>query len=164
MEMMRFVLTWLDARCYRLCWCSINPKPFLWELWSALLSIRCINFKAFFPRSESRREMTLVLSMNPFLDPEGDPPLSPYQPLWETECCTKSCLSNSAPPSGSGEQFKQGTEPTQAFIHSFIQSLIHLTRSCSTDCTTVQFCAGCDCILQYYLKVNHLKSFSIRCY
>uniref|UniRef100_A0A3Q3VVW5 SERTA domain-containing protein n=1 Tax=Mola mola TaxID=94237 RepID=A0A3Q3VVW5_MOLML len=42
--------------------------------------------------------MTLVLSMNPFLDPEGDPPLSTYQPIWESERCTKACLTNPAPP------------------------------------------------------------------
>lgn len=53
--------------------------------------------------------MTLVLSMNPFLDPEGDPPLSTYQPIWESERCTKTCLSNPAPPCSSEEQFTPGT-------------------------------------------------------
>lgn len=52
--------------------------------------------------------MTLILSMNPFLDPEGDPPLSPYQPVWESERCTKTCLSNSAPPCSSEDEFTQG--------------------------------------------------------
>uniref|UniRef100_A0A3P8TLV9 SERTA domain containing 4 n=1 Tax=Amphiprion percula TaxID=161767 RepID=A0A3P8TLV9_AMPPE len=52
--------------------------------------------------------MTLVLSMNPFLDPEGDPPLSTYQPIWESERCTKTCLSNPGPPCSSEEQFTQG--------------------------------------------------------
>ncbi|XP_029982554.1 SERTA domain-containing protein 4 [Sphaeramia orbicularis] len=49
--------------------------------------------------------MTLVLSMNPFLDPEGDPPLSTYQPIWESERCKKTCLSNPALPCSSEEQF-----------------------------------------------------------
>lgn len=64
----------------------------------------------FFSRPESEREMTLVLSMNPFLDPEGDPPLSTYQPIWESERCTKACLTNPAPPCSSEEQFTQGTD------------------------------------------------------
>ncbi|XP_023140414.2 SERTA domain-containing protein 4 isoform X1 [Amphiprion ocellaris] len=55
--------------------------------------------------------MTLVLSMNPFLDPEGDPPLSTYQPIWESEHCTKTCLSNPGPPCSSEEQFTQAEPP-----------------------------------------------------
>ncbi|XP_034015656.1 SERTA domain-containing protein 4-like [Thalassophryne amazonica] len=51
--------------------------------------------------------MTLVLSMNPFLDPEGDPPLSAYQTIWELEHCTKICLSSSDPPHTSELQFTQ---------------------------------------------------------
>lgn len=48
--------------------------------------------------------MTLVLSMNPFLDPEGDPPpLSTYRQIWQSERCTKSCLSNPSLPCGSEE-------------------------------------------------------------
>ncbi|KAF3844449.1 hypothetical protein F7725_007612 [Dissostichus mawsoni] len=42
--------------------------------------------------------MTLVLSMNPFLDPEGDPPPSTFPPIWESKRCTKTCLSDPAPP------------------------------------------------------------------
>lgn len=49
--------------------------------------------------------MTLVLSMNPFLDPEGDPPLSTYRQIWQSERCTKSCLSNPSLPCSSEEQF-----------------------------------------------------------
>lgn len=55
--------------------------------------------------------MTLVLSMNPFLDPEGDSPLATYQPLWESERCTKTCLSTAALPCGSAERLTQGAEP-----------------------------------------------------
>lgn len=61
-----------------------------------------------FSRSKSETEMTLVLSMNPFLDPEGDPP--PYQPIWESERRTKTCLSSPVPPCSSEEQFTQGTD------------------------------------------------------
>ncbi|XP_077395864.1 SERTA domain-containing protein 4 [Festucalex cinctus] len=39
--------------------------------------------------------MTLVLSMNPFLKPEGEPPLPTYQPIWKMERCSKTSLSNS---------------------------------------------------------------------
>lgn len=53
--------------------------------------------------------MTLVLSMNPFLDPEGDPPLSTYQTIWESERGAKTCLTNSALPCSSEEHFTQGT-------------------------------------------------------
>lgn len=53
--------------------------------------------------------MTLVLSMNPFLDPEGDPPLATYQPIWESDRCTKTCLSDATPPCTSEEQFTPGT-------------------------------------------------------
>uniref|UniRef100_A0A3B3ZZE1 SERTA domain-containing protein n=1 Tax=Periophthalmus magnuspinnatus TaxID=409849 RepID=A0A3B3ZZE1_9GOBI len=52
--------------------------------------------------------MTLVLSMNPFLDPEGDPPLSTLQQIWESERCPKSCLSNSSLPCSSEEPFTRG--------------------------------------------------------
>ncbi|TRY60153.1 hypothetical protein DNTS_003727 [Danionella cerebrum] len=44
--------------------------------------------------------MALVLTMNPFCEPEGEasPPI--YQPIWESETCTKSCTSTSSPPGG----------------------------------------------------------------
>uniref|UniRef100_A0A8C6U0X5 SERTA domain containing 4 n=1 Tax=Neogobius melanostomus TaxID=47308 RepID=A0A8C6U0X5_9GOBI len=53
--------------------------------------------------------MTLVLSMNPFLDPEGDPPLSTYRQIWQSERCTKSCLTNPSLPCSSEESFTRGT-------------------------------------------------------
>uniref|UniRef100_A0A1A7YTP6 SERTA domain containing 4 n=2 Tax=Iconisemion striatum TaxID=60296 RepID=A0A1A7YTP6_9TELE len=49
--------------------------------------------------------MTLVLSMNPFLDSEGEPPLSGFPPIWESERCTKTCLSKSDPACGSEQPF-----------------------------------------------------------
>lgn len=61
--------------------------------------------------------MTLVLSMNPFLDPEGDPP--PYRPIWETERLTKTSLTNAVPPCSSEEHVTQGTD-TSTDVHSVI--------------------------------------------
>ncbi|XP_076017111.1 SERTA domain-containing protein 4 [Genypterus blacodes] len=77
--------------------------------------------------------MTLVLSMNPFLDPEGDPPLSPYQPLWETECCTKTCLSTSSPASGSGEQFTPEPHCRGAPDHVSVSRIAYFKRKFVTD-------------------------------
>nr|XP_057946738.1 SERTA domain-containing protein 4-like [Doryrhamphus excisus] len=53
--------------------------------------------------------MTLVLSMNPFLEPEREPPLSTYQPVWKTQRCSKTCLSNATSPSYTEEKSKQET-------------------------------------------------------
>ncbi|KAJ8289569.1 hypothetical protein GJAV_G00002780 [Gymnothorax javanicus] len=44
--------------------------------------------------------MTLVLSMNPFCDhsaPDADPALPQFQPIWESERCSKSCVSTPSP-------------------------------------------------------------------
>ncbi|XP_054652933.1 SERTA domain-containing protein 4 [Dunckerocampus dactyliophorus] len=51
--------------------------------------------------------MTLVLSMNPFLEPEREHPLSTYQPVWKTERCNKTCLSNTTSPSHTEDKPKQ---------------------------------------------------------
>nr|XP_061798645.1 SERTA domain-containing protein 4-like [Nerophis lumbriciformis] len=51
--------------------------------------------------------MTLVLSMNPFTEPEGEPPLTTYPPLWKTERCSKTCLSNTTPPGHTEYRMKQ---------------------------------------------------------
>uniref|UniRef100_A0A1A8RKX3 SERTA domain containing 4 n=2 Tax=Nothobranchius rachovii TaxID=451742 RepID=A0A1A8RKX3_9TELE len=49
--------------------------------------------------------MTLVLSMNPFLDSEGDAPLSGFPPIWESEHSTMTRLSKSDPACGSEPPF-----------------------------------------------------------
>lgn len=54
-------------------------------------------------RAEPDAEMTLVLSMNPLLDSEGDPP-----PVWDSERCRKTCLSDPDPACSSEQQFTQG--------------------------------------------------------
>ncbi|XP_061842928.1 SERTA domain-containing protein 4-like [Nerophis lumbriciformis] len=51
--------------------------------------------------------MTLVLSMNPFLEPEREPHLSTFQPGWKTQRCSKTCLSRSTSPSHTQEKSKQ---------------------------------------------------------
>ncbi|XP_026863987.2 SERTA domain-containing protein 4 [Electrophorus electricus] len=55
--------------------------------------------------------MTLVLSMNPFCDhePEAPPPL--YQPIWESEHCSKSCVSTPTPSGGDAQELTDGSEP-----------------------------------------------------
>ncbi|XP_059210093.1 SERTA domain-containing protein 4 isoform X2 [Centropristis striata] len=80
--------------------------------------------------------MTLVLSMNPFLDPEGDPPLSTYQPIWESERCTKTCLSNPAPPCSSEEQFTQVSRIAY-FKRKFVDDDDEPPFSFRTYCQTV---------------------------
>ncbi|KAM9842781.1 SERTA domain-containing protein 4 [Aulostomus maculatus] len=76
--------------------------------------------------------MTLVLSMNPFLDPEGDPPLS-YQPIWESEHCTKTCLSNPAPPCSTEEQFTQGTPCRRVPAHVSMSRIAYFKRKFVDD-------------------------------
>ncbi|XP_016366422.1 SERTA domain-containing protein 4-like isoform X2 [Sinocyclocheilus rhinocerous] len=44
--------------------------------------------------------MALVLSMNPFCEPESEAPPSIYQPIWDSEHCSKSCISTPSPPGG----------------------------------------------------------------
>ncbi|XP_029972810.1 SERTA domain-containing protein 4 [Salarias fasciatus] len=77
--------------------------------------------------------MTLVLSMNPFLDPEGDPPLSPYQPIWESERCTKTCLSNPAPPCSSEEQFTQEAPCRRVPDHVSVSRIAYFKRKFVED-------------------------------
>lgn len=77
--------------------------------------------------------MTLVLSMNPFLDPEGDPPLSTYQPLWESERCTKNCLSNPAPPCSSEEQFTQEPPCRRVPDHVSVSRIAYFKRKFVDD-------------------------------
>lgn len=90
-----------------------DPPPH--RLWAPLLLLLLFmvsdGFSLFVSRPGPEREMTLVLSMNPFLDPEGDPPLSPYKPLWESERCTKACLAAPAPPCSSDGPFAHGADP-----------------------------------------------------
>ncbi|XP_068195584.1 SERTA domain-containing protein 4 isoform X2 [Antennarius striatus] len=77
--------------------------------------------------------MTLVLSMNPFLDPEGDPPLSTYQAIWESGRCTKTCLSNPARPCNSEEQFTQGTSCRQVPDHVSVSRITYFKRKFVDD-------------------------------
>lgn len=58
--------------------------------------------------------MTLVLSMNPFLDAEGNPPPSTFPPIWESERFAKACLSSRAVPRSTEEQFTQGARTDKA--------------------------------------------------
>ncbi|XP_060938591.1 SERTA domain-containing protein 4 [Limanda limanda] len=77
--------------------------------------------------------MTLVLSMNPFLDPEGDPPPSAYQPVWESERCSKTCLSNPAPPCNSDEQFTQEPPCRRVPGHVSVSRIAYFKRKFVDD-------------------------------
>lgn len=44
--------------------------------------------------------MALVLSMSSFCEPDAEAPPSIYQPIWESEHCSKSCVSTPSPPGG----------------------------------------------------------------
>ncbi|XP_077945533.1 uncharacterized protein LOC120832560 [Gasterosteus aculeatus] len=55
--------------------------------------------------------MTLVLSMNPFLDPEGDPPLATYRPAWDSERCAAARRSSAPPPPSSSPPPRAPVEP-----------------------------------------------------
>ncbi|XP_069579278.1 SERTA domain-containing protein 4 [Brachyistius frenatus] len=77
--------------------------------------------------------MTLVLSMNPFLDPEGDPPLSAYQPIWESERCTKTCLPNAAPPCSSEEPFTQEPPCRRVPDHVSVSRIAYFKRKFVDD-------------------------------
>ncbi|XP_041828107.1 SERTA domain-containing protein 4-like isoform X2 [Melanotaenia boesemani] len=77
--------------------------------------------------------MTLVLSMNPFLDPEGDPPLSAYPPIWDSERCTKTCLSNSAPACSSEEQFTQEAPCRRVPDHVSVSRIAYFKRKFVDD-------------------------------
>ncbi|XP_051941782.1 SERTA domain-containing protein 4 [Hippocampus zosterae] len=50
--------------------------------------------------------MTLVLSMNPFFEPEGETPRPTYQPIWKTERWSKTCQSNTASPGHTEHRLK----------------------------------------------------------
>ncbi|XP_075964314.1 SERTA domain-containing protein 4 [Anarhichas minor] len=75
--------------------------------------------------------MTLVLSMNPFLDPEGDP--LQRQPIWESERCTKTCLSNAAPPCSSVEQLSQETPCKRVPDHVSVSRIAYFKRKFVDD-------------------------------
>ncbi|XP_028251390.1 SERTA domain-containing protein 4 [Parambassis ranga] len=77
--------------------------------------------------------MTLILSMNPFLDPEEDPPLSPYQPVWESERCTKTCLSNPAPPCSSEDEFTQEPPCRRVPDHVSVSRIAYFKRKFVED-------------------------------
>ncbi|XP_061699339.1 SERTA domain-containing protein 4 isoform X2 [Syngnathoides biaculeatus] len=56
---------------------------------------------------KSVKEMTLVLSMNAFLESEGETPIPTYQPIWKTERYSKTCLSNTTSPGHTEHRLKQ---------------------------------------------------------
>ncbi|XP_034090653.1 SERTA domain-containing protein 4 [Gymnodraco acuticeps] len=77
--------------------------------------------------------MTLVLSMNPFLDPEGDPPPSTFPPIWESKRCTKTCLSDPAPPCSSEEPCAQAPPCRRAPDHVSVSRIAYFKRKFVDD-------------------------------
>ncbi|KAM3871387.1 SERTA domain-containing protein 4 [Diretmus argenteus] len=77
--------------------------------------------------------MTLVLSMNPFLDPEGDAPLTPFQPVWESERCTKTCLSSTGPPGSTAEPLTQEPHCRQVPDHVTMSRIAYFKRKFVDD-------------------------------
>uniref|UniRef100_A0A3P9JDX4 SERTA domain containing 4 n=1 Tax=Oryzias latipes TaxID=8090 RepID=A0A3P9JDX4_ORYLA len=72
--------------------------------------------------------MTLVLSMNPFLDAEGNPPPSTFPPIWESERFAKACLSSRAVPRSSEEQFTQEAHCRRAPDHVSVSRIAYFKR------------------------------------
>ncbi|XP_061599570.1 SERTA domain-containing protein 4-like [Cololabis saira] len=72
--------------------------------------------------------MTLVLSMNPFLDPEGDPPPSVFPPIWDSERCTKTCLPNPATPCSSEERFTEEPPCRRVPDHVSVSRIAYFKR------------------------------------
>ncbi|XP_072221791.1 SERTA domain-containing protein 4 [Leuresthes tenuis] len=77
--------------------------------------------------------MTLVLSMNPFLDPEGDPPLSTYPPIWDPERCTKTCSSTAAPPCSTEQQFTPEPPCRRVPDHISVSKIAYFKRKFVDD-------------------------------
>ncbi len=46
--------------------------------------------------------------MNHFCEPEAEAPPSIYQPIWESEHCSKSCISTPSPPGGDTQGLIEG--------------------------------------------------------
>lgn len=73
------------------------------------------------------------MSMNPFLDPEGDPPLSTYKPIWESQRCTKTCLSNPALPCSSEEQLTREPHCRRVPDHVSVSRIAYFKRKFIED-------------------------------
>ncbi|XP_037833825.1 SERTA domain-containing protein 4-like [Kryptolebias marmoratus] len=73
--------------------------------------------------------MTLVLSMNPFLDSDGDPP-----PIWDSERCRKTGLSNPDPACSSDQQqFAQEPPCRRVPDHVSVSKITYFKRKFVDD-------------------------------
>ncbi|XP_058650819.1 SERTA domain-containing protein 4 isoform X1 [Onychostoma macrolepis] len=70
--------------------------------------------------------MALVLSMNPFCEPEAEAPPSIYQPIWESEHCSKSCISTPTPPGGDTQGLIE--EPHYRRVPDHVMDRVALSR------------------------------------
>ncbi|XP_051504164.1 SERTA domain-containing protein 4-like isoform X2 [Myxocyprinus asiaticus] len=61
--------------------------------------------------------MALVLSMNPFCEPEAEAPPPIYQPIWESEHCSKRCVSTSSSPGGDTQRLIEEPHYRRASDH-----------------------------------------------
>ncbi|XP_028843515.1 SERTA domain-containing protein 4 [Denticeps clupeoides] len=77
--------------------------------------------------------MTLVLSMNPFCEHDGDAPLPQYQPIWESERCSKSCVSSPTPPEGAAEGLAEEPHCRRAPDHVTMSRIAYFKRKYVED-------------------------------
>ncbi|XP_077092802.1 SERTA domain-containing protein 4 isoform X2 [Siphateles boraxobius] len=70
--------------------------------------------------------MALVLSKNPFCEPEAESPPSIYQPIWESEHCSKSCVSTPSPPGGDTQGLRE--EPHYRRVPDHVMNRVAMSR------------------------------------
>ncbi|KAG1950366.1 SERTA domain-containing protein 4 isoform X2 [Pimephales promelas] len=70
--------------------------------------------------------MALVLSKNPFCEPEAEAPPSIYQPIWESEHCSKSCVSTPSPPGGDTQGLRE--EPHYRRVPDHVMNRVAMSR------------------------------------
>ncbi|KAA0718085.1 SERTA domain-containing protein 4 [Triplophysa tibetana] len=81
--------------------------------------------------------MALVLSMSPFCEPDAEAPPSIYQPIWESERCSKSCVSTPSPPGddtqGLIEEHLRRRSPDHVMDHVAMSRISYFKRKFVED-------------------------------
>ncbi|XP_076841836.1 SERTA domain-containing protein 4 [Brachyhypopomus gauderio] len=77
--------------------------------------------------------MTLVLSMNPFCDHEAEAPPPHYQPIWESEHCSKSCVSTPTPSGGDAQELTDEPPCRRAPDHVTVSRIAYFKRKYVED-------------------------------
>ncbi|XP_029682240.1 SERTA domain-containing protein 4 isoform X2 [Takifugu rubripes] len=106
--------------------------------------------------------MTLVLSMNPFLDPEGEPPLSMCKPIWEPERCTKACLSSPASACSSEGHFPHVTPSRRVPDHLSVSRISYFKRKfVDDDDSPSRFRTYCQTVAPFLEERAHVLRLSL---